>query len=218
MPEFTDWISGESDPEISPEEIEIIAGALAPSLADIIDAAGVLPVGGTADQVLAKIDGTDFNTEWVDQSGGGGAVDSVNTQTGAVVLDADDISDELTDNKFVSATEVAKLATIQTGATAGPAVRYATQAGTVTNADIVVVGQGPASSQTVEIQYVPHDAARTLLATITITTTAGIFASPAFSQALRVVTDGNGSITDADGIAVVITAGPVLPPPLVTFR
>lgn len=30
--------------------------------------------GGTAGQVLAKIDSTDYNTEWVDQSGGGGDV------------------------------------------------------------------------------------------------------------------------------------------------
>lgn len=30
-----------------------------------------VPVGGTAGQVLAKIDGTDYNTHWVAQSGGG---------------------------------------------------------------------------------------------------------------------------------------------------
>lgn len=35
------------------------------------DGVGV-PVGGTAGQVLAKIDATDFNTEWVAQTGGGG--------------------------------------------------------------------------------------------------------------------------------------------------
>jgi len=29
--------------------------------------------GGTAGQVLAKIDGTDFNTQWVVQTGGGSA-------------------------------------------------------------------------------------------------------------------------------------------------
>ncbi len=35
-------------------------------------AAGVgVPVGGTAGQVLSKIDGTDYNTQWVDQTGGG---------------------------------------------------------------------------------------------------------------------------------------------------
>lgn len=34
-----------------------------------------VPVGGTAGQVLAKIDGTNYNTEWVDQSGGAGVTD-----------------------------------------------------------------------------------------------------------------------------------------------
>ena len=34
------------------------------------DGVGV-PVGGIAGQVLAKVDGTDYNTEWVNQSGGG---------------------------------------------------------------------------------------------------------------------------------------------------
>jgi hypothetical protein len=38
-------------------------------------------------------------------SGGGGAVDSVNGQTGVVVLDADDVSDATTTNKFVTTTE-----------------------------------------------------------------------------------------------------------------
>lgn len=31
-----------------------------------------IPVGGTAGQVLGKIDGTDYNVTWVDQTGGGG--------------------------------------------------------------------------------------------------------------------------------------------------
>ena len=31
-----------------------------------------IPTGGTSGQVLAKINSTDYNTEWVDQSGGGG--------------------------------------------------------------------------------------------------------------------------------------------------
>lgn len=34
-----------------------------------------VPVGGTTGQVLAKIDGTNYNTEWVDQSGGAGVTD-----------------------------------------------------------------------------------------------------------------------------------------------
>ena len=43
---------------------------------------------------------------------------SVNTQTGTVVLDADDISDAATTNKFTTATEATKLAGIESGATA----------------------------------------------------------------------------------------------------
>jgi hypothetical protein len=40
---------------------------------------------------------------------GGGAVDSVNGATGVVVLDADDISDTATTNKFVTAADITKL-------------------------------------------------------------------------------------------------------------
>lgn len=36
---------------------------------------GGVPTGGTAGQVLAKVDATDHNTEWVDQTGGGGGGD-----------------------------------------------------------------------------------------------------------------------------------------------
>ena len=46
------------------------------------------------------------------------AVDSVNTQTGAVVLDADDIADAATTNKFTTASDISKLAGIESGATA----------------------------------------------------------------------------------------------------
>ena len=43
-------------------------------------------------------------------------VDSVNGQTGAVVLDADDISDAATTNKFTNASDISKLAGIEAGA------------------------------------------------------------------------------------------------------
>src|SRR4051812_16014239 len=51
-------------------------------------------------------------------SGVGGAVTSVNGSTGAVTLDADDIDDSSTSNKFSTAAEITKLAGIQSGATA----------------------------------------------------------------------------------------------------
>lgn len=85
-------------------------GATGAAGADGADGVGV-PVGGTAGQVLAKINSTNYNTQWVDQSGGGGgAVDSVNSQTGAVVLDADDISDAATTNKFTNSAGLAIIA------------------------------------------------------------------------------------------------------------
>lgn len=52
-----------------------------------------VPPGGTTDQVLKKRSNNDLDTEWADESGGGcgGAVNSVNGQTGDVVLDAEDV-------------------------------------------------------------------------------------------------------------------------------
>jgi len=48
------------------------------------------------------------------------AVDSVNAQTGAVVLDADDIDDTATTNKFTTASDISKLAGIEAGAEVNP--------------------------------------------------------------------------------------------------
>ena len=50
----------------------------------------LLKTGGTTGQVLAKASGTNYDVAWTTVSGGG-AVDSVNGQTGTVVLDADDV-------------------------------------------------------------------------------------------------------------------------------
>lgn len=47
-----------------------------------------VPTGGVTGQVLKKRSNTDFDTYWANESGG---VTSVNGQTGAVVLDADDV-------------------------------------------------------------------------------------------------------------------------------
>lgn len=46
----------------------------------------------------------------------GAPVQSVNSETGAVTLDADDISDAATTNKFTTASDISKLAGIETGA------------------------------------------------------------------------------------------------------
>lgn len=65
-------------------------GATGAAGADGADGQGV-PVGGTTGQVLAKATATDFDTAWTDPAAGGGAVDSVNGQTGVVVLGAADV-------------------------------------------------------------------------------------------------------------------------------
>lgn len=72
-----------------------------------------VPVGGTAGQVLAKDTNADYDTTWVNPAGG--AVDSVNGQTGVVVLDQDDIGDGTTYKQY-SDTEKTKLAGIEAGA------------------------------------------------------------------------------------------------------
>lgn len=47
-----------------------------------------VPAGGTAGQVLSKIDGTDYNTEWVTPSGGGGSSLPTGGTTGQVLAKA----------------------------------------------------------------------------------------------------------------------------------
>lgn len=92
---------------------------------------GKLTVGGGIDPEYLQLDpqandsGVPNNSIWVDSSDsykfkfkdnvgsssevGGGAVDSVNSQTGVVVLDADDISDAATTNKYATQAQLDKV-------------------------------------------------------------------------------------------------------------
>lgn len=65
-----------------------------------------VPTGGTAGQVLTKESGDDYDADWQDPSG---SVDSVNGQTGVVVLDTDDINDTVT-NRYVTQAEKDQIA------------------------------------------------------------------------------------------------------------
>ena len=65
-----------------------------------IPAAG-LPTGGSTGQVLSKSSNADYAVQWATVSGGG-AVDSVNGQTGTVVLDADDVGALPDDTAYVA--------------------------------------------------------------------------------------------------------------------
>ena len=106
-----------------------------PSFTGTVDVAGDITLTGTVDgrDVAAdgaKLDGVAPNAE-------ANAVDSVNTQTGAVVLDADDISDAATTNKFTTAGDISKLAGIEAGATAdqtGAEIKTAYESEADTNA------------------------------------------------------------------------------------
>jgi hypothetical protein len=64
----------------------------------------------------------------------GGAVDSVNGKTGVVVLDADDIDDTSTTNKFTTATDISKLAGIEANADVTDSTNV-NAAGAVMNSD-----------------------------------------------------------------------------------
>src|SRR5690554_924208 len=72
-----------------------------------------VPAGGTAGQILKKASNTDYDTEW--SADEGGDVDSVNGQTGVVVLNQDDVLDGTTYKQY-SQTEKTKLAGIEYGA------------------------------------------------------------------------------------------------------
>lgn len=69
----------------------------------------------TNDLIIALADNastTTYSGNWIKQEYAGG-VTSVNSQTGAVVLDADDISVSGTTNKFTTAADISKLAGIE---------------------------------------------------------------------------------------------------------
>ncbi|WGL30775.1 long tail fiber protein [Synechococcus phage S-CRES3] len=75
---------------------------------------------GDVDTSTAAPSNGDFlqwdGANWVPGTSSGAPVDSVNGQTGVVALDADDISDAATTNKYTTAADISKLAGIEAGA------------------------------------------------------------------------------------------------------
>lgn len=113
--------------------------------------AGVgIPVGGTTGQVLAKATGDNYDTEWVDPAAGGGAVDSVNGQTGVVILDTDDVAEGATNLYYTEARVAAN------AAVAAATAHVATTSGNphgVTLADVGGIADAPSDGN----QYARQD-------------------------------------------------------------
>lgn len=45
-----------------------------------------VPTGGTTGQILAKVDGTDYNTEWVDPEVGAGGITNEDSIVNAIIF------------------------------------------------------------------------------------------------------------------------------------
>lgn len=113
--------------------------------ADVTDATNVAAAGAMMTNVavlndLSDVSGTPSNGQvltydtlngWQPQAAGAAPVDSVNGQTGVVVLDADDINDATTTNKFTTQTDIDKLAGIESGAEVNTVDSVNTQTGAV---------------------------------------------------------------------------------------
>lgn len=78
-----DDIGGPTDPANDPS-VSAWAEAVRTYLLDLradLDAASAIPAGGDTGEVLAKASATDFDTEWVAPSGGGGGTRTVKAKT-----------------------------------------------------------------------------------------------------------------------------------------
>lgn len=93
------------------------AGATMNSDTSLVGNGYFLDEDNMASNSATKVPSQQSVKAYVDSQSGGGAVDSVNSQIGVVVLDQDDIGDGTTYKQY-SATEKTKLAGVATGATA----------------------------------------------------------------------------------------------------
>lgn len=140
----------------------------------------------TATQVrtlLNVADGAQVNT-----------VDSVNSQTGAVVLDADDISDAATTKKFTTAGDISKLAGIEAGADVTDATNVSAAGAPIISSGTTAPGSTPAK-----------------VGDIYVNTTGGQVygASGAASSAdWKLLNDGaGGGLTDSDYGDITVSGG-----------
>lgn len=123
--------------------------------------------GGTASQFL-KADGSVDSSTYLTSN----AVDSVNSQTGTVVLDADDIDDTSTANKFTSQAEIDKLAGIEALADVTDVANVTTALNSISvteHSDVTDAGSGQIITAAERTQLQGADAAYTVSAISTNT-------------------------------------------------
>jgi hypothetical protein len=149
---------------------------VAPSLTKtLIDADTTGRVLVTKEWVLTAIDTI---------SGGGGAVSSVNSQTGDVVIDPDDLDDTSTTNKFVTATEKGLIATaLQPSAISNEAYNASTWNGV----DTIAPSKNAIRDKLNEIDL-------TLANIVTTNTSQSISGFKSFTGGITIVGDGSSGL------------------------
>lgn len=200
---------------------------------DGVDGVG-LPAGGTTGQFPVKASDADFDIAWEDApSGGGGAVDSVNGQTGVVVLDAADVgadasgaataalatAEAYTDTRVAAEITRADGAYDASGAAAGVLVTAEAYADTkvaaeVTRADAAydAAGAAAAAQAAAVAASQPVDSDLTAIAALTTTSFGRALLTAADAAALRsaaglgTAATANSGDFDASGAAAAAQA------------
>ena len=125
--------SGYITATLTDEEVQDKVGAMFTGNTETLITATYQDADGTIDLVvesnLASYD--NGTTQFI--AAGGAPVQSVNSQTGTVVLDADDIDDTSTTQKFTTASDISKLAGIEAGADVTDATNVAAAGGVLSD-------------------------------------------------------------------------------------
>ena len=151
------------------------------------------------------------------------AVDSVNTQTGSVILDADDIDDTATTNKFTTASDISKLSGIESGAEVndvdsvfGRTGAVTAQSGDYTKSDVGLGNVDNTTDLSKPISTATQTALDAKQGDITLTTTGTSGAATLVGDTLNIPNyasgGGGGTVTEVTANAPLsVTSGTTTP-------
>jgi hypothetical protein len=179
-----------------------VASAQLPSYVDdVIEVADFasLPATGETGKIYVTIDdGKIFRwtgSVYVEISADAGApVSSVNTQTGAVVLDADDISDAATTNKFVTAGDITNLGNLSNTNSGDEVQGTTTTVGIWESATVTEINTGTSTTLTLT----PSGLAGSQLATDVTANNLKVSAGGLVTTHSDVTSAGSGAIITTD--------------------